>query len=119
MTRHAVVALLIATVCLAACQTGDHYYWGHYEDVVYVDYAQPGKLSPESQISTLEEDIRDAAAANKPIPPGVHAHLGNLYFQVGKLDLAQKEFETEKAMYPESSTLMNRMIQHLSAKKPS
>ena len=119
MIRLTVLPPFAATLWLAACQSGDHYYWGHYEDLLYVNYAQPGKLSADDQINTLRQDIQAAAAANKPIPPGVHAHLGNLYFQAGKVGMAQKEFETEKATYPESATLMNWMIERLSGKKQS
>lgn len=106
----------LVIVALAGCQSGEHYYWGHYEDLVYVSYADPGKITPESEAQMLEQDIRDAGGANKPVPPGVHAHLGNVYFQLGKLDLAQREFETEKQLYPESAVLMNRMIAALTRK---
>jgi hypothetical protein len=55
-------------------------------------------------------------AAHKPIPPGFHAHLGNLYFQLGKIDLARQEFETEKRLFPESTALVNRMTANLPEK---
>ena len=48
--------------------------------------------------------------------PGWHAHLGYLYYQIGKLDQAQQEFLTEKGEFPESGVFMDRMLAGL--KKP-
>jgi hypothetical protein len=92
------------------------YSWGHYEDLIYVSYAAPGKLPAEAQIEKLEADYQKARAANKPVPPGFHAHLGNLYYQVGKADQARQEFETEKAQFPESAVFMDRLIASLNKK---
>ncbi len=114
--RTTTVYLPLALLVLMGCQPSDHYYWGHYEDLVYLSYADPGKVTPELEAQTLEGDIQQAAAANKPVPPGLHAHLGNLYFELGKADLARREFETEKQLFPESATLMDRMLAHLAKK---
>jgi len=101
---------------LAGCQSPNIYYWGHYEDLVYVTYAKPGKLPPEAQVLKMEEDIQKAAAANKPLPPGFHAYLGYLDYQMGKADLARQEFEKEKAQFPESAVFMDRMLAGLQKK---
>jgi hypothetical protein len=44
------------------------------------------------------------------VPPGYHAHLGFLYFQVGKPDQALQSLQTEKALFPESTVYMDRLI---------
>jgi hypothetical protein len=95
---------------LAGCASPSMYSWGHYEDLVYVMYAAPGKATPEVQIIKLEEDYQKARSKNKPVPPGFHSHLGYLYYQVGKLDQAKVEFETEKARFPESKVFMDRLL---------
>jgi hypothetical protein len=64
----------------------------------------------------MEEDMHKAASANKPLPPGFHAHLGNLYYQMGKSDLAVQEFEKEKAQFPEATVFMDRLIAKLTKK---
>jgi hypothetical protein len=102
---------LLATGCAHTI-----YSWGHYEDLIYVSYSAPGKMTPEAQIEKLEADYQQARAANKPVPPGFHAHLGNLYFQVGKSDKARQEFEAEKAQFPESTVFMDRMLANLDKK---
>lgn len=101
----------VFVLLLAGCQTARPlYYWGHYEPLTYQSYANPGKATPEIQIAQLEEDIQKAAAAHLPVSPGLHAHLGYLYYQLGKLDLAQREFETEKTLFPESGPFIDRLL---------
>lgn len=104
---------LAIPILFTGCQSPDTYYWGHYEDLVYVMYAKPDKVPPEVQAAKMEEDLHKAIAANKPVPPGFHAHLGYVYFQLGKLDLAQQEFTNEKKQFPESTVFMDRMLANL------
>jgi hypothetical protein len=86
------------------------YNWGSYEELIYTSYAAPDSISAQTQVETLEKDYQQARAANKRVPPGWHAQLGYLYFQLGKLDQAQQEFLTEKAQFPESAVLMDRLL---------
>lgn len=114
--RHAIAGLM-AVGLLAGCQTARPlYYWGHYEPMIYQGYDAPQKAPPERQIEWLLEDEQKAAAANLPVHPGFHAHLGFLYYQTGKYDLAAKEFETEKRLFPESAAFMDRMLKQPRAK---
>jgi hypothetical protein len=100
----------------AGCQSPDVYYWGHYEDIVYGMYARPDKSPPERQAEIMEADLQKAVAANKPVPPGFHAHLGYVYYEMGKADLAQREFIQEKTQFPESTVFMDRMLTNLAKK---
>ena len=108
--------LLVIPLLITGCESPDVYYWGHYESLVYVTYAKPGKVPPEAQVLKMEEDLQKAAAANKPVPPGFHAYLGYLDYQLGKPDLARREFEKEKALFPESTVFMDRMLAGLAKK---
>ena len=108
--------LLAIPVLLAGCQSPNVYYWGHYEDLVYVTYAKPGKLPPEAQGLKMDEDLQKAAAANQPVPPGFHAYRGYLDYQLGKTDLARQEFEKEKVQFPESAMFMDRLMTNLVTK---
>ena len=107
---HWLLVLPAAAILSAGCASPDVYYWGHYEALVYATYEKPDKAAPERQAELMEEDLQKAASANKPVPPGFHAHLGYVYYQMGKLDLAQKEFEAEKNLYPESTVFMDRLL---------
>jgi hypothetical protein len=101
---------------VGGCGSSQKYYWGSYEQLIYDQYDNPGKASPEIQIHEIEKDIQVARSKDKPLPPGLYAHLGYQYLQAGKADQALVSFETEKRLFPESSTLMNRFIKRLKGK---
>ena len=105
-----VLALLVVA---AGCARPTLYSWGQYEELIYRSYAKPGAVPPEMQIEKLEADYQVARSENKPVPPGFHAHLGFLYFQLGKLDQAKQELETEKAQFPESAAFIDRLLANL------
>lgn len=111
MTR--LLSLSLAIVLFTACAGPTLYSWGAYEELMYRSYAAPGSVSPEQQVEALERDYQQARAANKRMPPGFHAHLGVLYFQLGKLDQAKQQLETEKAEFPESAVMMDRLLSRL------
>ena len=104
---------LFVVVLLTGCATPTMYSWGHYEDLIYVSYEAPDKMPPEKQIEVLEADYQKARSKNKPVPPGFHAHLGYLYYQIGKVAEARSEFATEEANYPESKVFMDRLMSSL------
>jgi Uncharacterized protein conserved in bacteria len=108
--------LLAAAAILTGCTHRTLYSWGHYEQMIYASYAAPGKVSPEMQIEQLEADYQKARSKGKRMNPGFHAHLGHLYYQVGKIDQARQEFETEKAQFPESAVFMDRLLANLEPK---
>lgn len=103
-----VLAALLLTGCVNKRPT--LYEWGSYEAQLYAMYSNPGKVSVEEQIQGLERDYQLARSANKSVPPGYHAHLGYLYFQSGNADRALQSFRTEKELYPESASYMDRLI---------
>ena len=89
------------------------YYWGSYEAQLHAMYAEPGKIPPEQQLQALEADLERSKAMNAIPGPGIHAHLGYLYFQIGDTAQARLAFETEKRLFPESTTYMDRLIARL------
>jgi hypothetical protein len=111
LTTRITVGVLL-TLVLAGCRTPARtlYYWGDYETLAYQSYVAPGKTPLQAQVEMLRADLQKAAAANLPAHPGLHAHLGYLYYQLGMFDAARKEFETEKALFPESARLMDRLL---------
>lgn len=106
---------LLAVGCallLAGCQTQRPlYYWGNYETINYLAYSKPEKATLETQREELEEDLTKAKAHSLPAHPGLHAQLGYVYYQLGRIDDAIHEFSTEKDQFPESAAFMDRMIE--------
>ena len=109
-------ALLVVVTLLTGCASPTLYSWGRYEDLIYATYAAPDKATAELQVERLEEDYQKARSKNKPVPPGFHAHLGYLYYHLGKADAAIQQFETEKANFPESAVFVDRLLGNLAKK---
>lgn len=116
--RSLAVALAIGALAgVAGCTTPapTRYAWGSYEELIYAAAARPGTFAPEAQVEQLEKDREAARAAQKPLPPGWHAHLGYLYFQLGHGDLARDELIAEKTQFPEATALVDRLLSNLDA----
>jgi hypothetical protein len=113
--RHAALAAVATAALLGAGCAGkpELYRWGVYEDLVYAMYATPGKADPVTQVARLSEDVARTEAEGKRVPPGVHAHLGYMYFLAGNSGAAYEEFVTEREKFPESAIFIDGMLQRL------
>jgi len=89
------------------------YSWGNYEELIYASYLSPQDIPAEKQVEILEKDYQVARSTNHRLPPGWHAHLATLYFQLGKADQARQELLTEKAEFPESAMFVDRLVANL------
>jgi len=111
MTKNCTMIALacVASALLAGCQTAPKplYQWGNYQPVVYKHFLG---TSPEEQVSLLEEDVEKIKSSGNAVPPGLYAHLGMLYFSMGKSDLGLQELLTEKKLFPESANYMDFLI---------
>lgn len=103
---------------LAGCQsTPTLYSWGSYEGLVYDMYANPGEAEPGVQIEKLTADIEQAKLSGGRTPPGVHAHLGYLYYTQGNKSAALAEFNAEKALFPESTVFIDGMVSRMKKRR--
>ena len=109
------VVLAVCCLLLSGCASKSLslYYRGEYEDLIYRMYVTPGSADPMTQIAKLKEDISQASAAGKPVPPGLHAHLGYMHFLQGDMYAAVLEFETEKRLFPESAIFVDGLLRRL------
>jgi len=101
-------ALLI--MMLTGCAGSQRmYYWGDYSDTLYKYKKNPSAQSLLSHQQALEKIVAESGKNNLRAPPGVYAELGYIYFRQNSKDLAIQNFQREKALYPESSLLMDRL----------
>lgn len=109
----ALLALLAATALLGGCATQPQplYYWAGYQEQVYAHFNAEGS-DPAQQIAALEAGLQVARSRAQTPPPGFHAHLGMLYAEVGKADQVRQQFETEKALFPESAAYMDFLLRN-------
>lgn len=93
---------VLVALTVTGCKTTEPlYYHGQYNKAVY-SYFKAEDVTLEEQIQILQQLIQTAAAHSKPVAPGVHAHLGMLYFETGNPDLGRQHLEQEKSLFPES-----------------
>lgn len=111
MLRIVALATTLALLSLTGCaQQKPLYSWGSYEQLIYDMYVEPGSVDSVTQVAKLTADISRAEAEGSRIPPGIHAHLGYLYYGQGSIDLAIEEFHTEKQLYPESTVFIDGIL---------
>ncbi|MCG9760116.1 MULTISPECIES: DUF4810 domain-containing protein [Pseudoalteromonas] len=104
------ILALLASLVLAGCKTTEPlYYHGEYSKAVY-SYFKAEDVTLEEQISILQEIIQTAEAKSKTVAPGVHAHLGMLYFETGNAQLGKQHFETEMVLFPESEHYISFLL---------
>ena len=103
--------VVLAAVLLVGCgpEPRHLYTWGDYQPTVY-QYYQNEQGGLEEQIAALEQILEQARADNRPVPPGLHAHLGLLNARGGDGDAARGHFLEEKALYPEAGPYMDFLL---------
>ncbi|QDK98601.1 DUF4810 domain-containing protein [Acinetobacter tandoii] len=114
------IRLILATLCsmtLVGCVSAPKslYSWGQYPQQTYLMLSVPEKTSPQEQIAQLEKDIEKAKAKNAAVPPGLYAHLGLLNLNINNGPRAIQYFELERQTYPESTVLMDRLLNKMTA----
>ncbi len=108
------IALLLSTGC--ASNKPPLYHWGSYEQLIYEMYARPGEADPGAQVEKLSADVEREQAEDLRTPPGVHAHLGYMYYIQGNEPAAYNEFAIEREIFPESKVFVEGILQRLHAK---
>jgi hypothetical protein len=114
--RSALLAVVLGAALLAAgCaqKKPEIYRWGVYEELVYEMYAKPGSADPDMQVVKLGEDVTRTEAEGQRVPPGVHAHLGYMYYLSGNSEAAYREFSTEAELFPESTVFIDGILQRM------
>ncbi len=102
--------LLLAGVAAGCVHTPPSLYqWDAYQPSVYTHF-QADTANLAQQIDLLEQAIDKAAATGVSVPPGMHAHLGMLYYNTGREPDALAQFALEKSLFPESSHFMDYIL---------
>jgi len=101
--------IVVLAILLSGCAGQRMYYWGDYSETLYQSKKNPSDQSMLNHQQSLEKILEESRKNNLRVPPGVYAELGYIYFRQNKKDLAIQNFKMEKALYPESALLMDRL----------
>lgn len=110
--KSALLATMACAAALTACAPTSRFEWGGYEQALYA-YSQ----NPENRgvyKESLEKAI-ERGRARDAIAPGLLAELGYLHLEEGNSVEALKYFREERARFPESAALMDRVINQMGA----
>ena len=104
------VCALLAVVSLSACVNMPQplYDWGGYESSLYKYYKKPARAEKHTEVL---QAIVTAEENGKVVPPGLRAELGFMLLESGDSAGATELFQKEKLAFPESATLMDRLIE--------
>jgi hypothetical protein len=99
------------------CAPSKMYYFGEYSETLY---SLEKNQTEEALIRHKEElgkIITESEGRNLPVPPGIYAELGYIYYKENNSNEAIKLFQTESLLYPESKHLMDRLTQSAKEKE--
>lgn len=108
------LAISSAVLVFAGCANRPKplYMWEAFGKQQYKVLLREGD-SPDEQIRTLEAHAEKARANNAELPPGFRAHLGMLYLENGNIQRAKELWSSEKAVFPEATSYMDRLLKQL------
>jgi hypothetical protein len=87
------------------------YYWSSYARDHFLLANESGPTNEVRFEATLQSIISKSVEANRKPPPGLMAEYGYLFYKRGEFNSAIEYFESERRDWPESGTLMAKMIQ--------
>ncbi|MBS4049941.1 MAG: DUF4810 domain-containing protein [Methylomonas sp.] len=105
---------LMAVVMLSGCVPPGLYYWGDYETSLFERYVEN---NPQHTDAYLTQTLLEAERQHRKVPPGVYADYGFLLYTRGDKAGAIENFQKERALYPESLALMNKLIDRIQRKQ--
>ena len=114
LSARVAIGIGMSLFALCACESPKTlYHWGRYEDSVYKMLENPDGTNVPAEIQSLSNEVEQDLAEGRRAAPGVHAHLGYLYYLSGNPDSAKLEFEAEKAAYPESAVFIDGVLRRM------
>jgi hypothetical protein len=103
--------LLALVPLLAGCAAhGGVFYWGQYEESLYVRQRDGSDAGQAEAASMLERTILRAEKAGRRLAPGVYADYGYLLYRRGRQAEAVEYFRKEAELYPEARPFMEAVI---------
>lgn len=113
------VLVIISTLFFIGCATKQKpmYTWGKYSKSLYNYKKNPGEKSLAKHIEVLDKIMQDSKDKELRVPPGVCVEYGYILMNEGKTEEAINYFRIEEETYPESTVLIERLINNINGKK--
>ncbi len=114
MKRIIITLLLVATgLTSVGCAPKPLYYWGDYSNTLYRLRKDANDETRAKHMAELEAIVDKSNGNSMRVPPGVCCELGYMLAQKGNNKRAMEYFVLEKSTYPESTILVDRLIERI------
>lgn len=111
MKQILILVLAIGALLMSGCAGKKPMYeYANYSENFYQLKKDATPEAAAEWKNSLEESIKRSNAQAIRIPPGINANLGYLYLKVNDIDRAISYFQAEKALYPEATVFMDKLI---------
>jgi len=107
--------LLILSGCATVSESG--LYWGNYSNTLYEYKKNPSQENLAKHKNELQEILLKSKEMKLRPPPGIQAELGTIFMNEKDQKTATDYFSLEAQTYPESKTLITRLMNVVSGKK--
>ncbi|ABD83043.1 DUF4810 domain-containing protein [Saccharophagus degradans] len=114
MINKRIVIITMALLLLGGCGATSQYKWGNYESNMFEYYHEPGRK--DKAVSDHLKMVASPVAQGQRLAPGMLAEAGTFYMEQGDLAKAIEYYQLEKAAWPESTKLMDALIENLQEK---
>jgi len=117
--RLTLFVIFLTGLTLTGCAAGPKpmYYFGDYSKTFYTYVKNQNDESLSKHKQELERIISESEKETMPVPPGIYAELGYLNLMNNNIKEAVRLFQVELKLFPESSILMERLIQNAQARE--
>jgi hypothetical protein len=105
-----VFVLSAGALIICACAPQTRFEWGSYEPSLYAYYKNPSDR-PQYETALLKA-IETGKKSNK-IAPGLYAELGYMRLEDGNTDEAQRNFDEEMRLFPESKPFLTGVAKRM------
>ena len=114
------LSILVFLFFISSCATklsDSNLYWGDYSKTLYEYKKEPSEENMIKHKTELLRIIEKAKDLKIKSPPGTQAELGVMYAKTAELKKAKHFFLAELRVYPESKTLIAKLLKTLKTTK--
>lgn len=103
--------ILLSAMLFTACSTQQQLYtWSDYHVASYNYLNNSDEASIAQLIKTYDKIITKQKGTRNTVPPGIYADYGLILLQLDKVTEAEKMFQKEIELYPESKAFLERIL---------
>lgn len=110
-TQLTVPLFALVLIVASGCAANRLYSWGNYDESLYAHYKKAA--DQQEYVQRTQTIVEWNETHGRKMPPGLYAEYGYALLGVGRQADAVLYFEKERATWPESTVLMDKLIRNV------